>query len=62
MVPIKTSDEMDRTKPGATQIDCVEHCGSSASGDYVISLTTTDVFSGWWEKVRESWAKGKKEP
>ena len=49
MVPIKTSDEMDRTKPGATQVDCVEHCGSSASGEYVISLTTTDVFSGWWE-------------
>jgi hypothetical protein len=49
MVPIKTSDEMDRTKPGAIQIDCVEHCGSSASGNYVISLTTTDIFSGWWE-------------
>lgn len=49
MVPVKTSDEMDRTKPGAIGIDCVEHCGSSASGEFVISLTTTDLFSGWWE-------------
>jgi len=49
MVPVKTSNEMDRTKPGAIQIDCVEHCGSSASGEYAISLTTTDLFSGWWE-------------
>ena len=49
MMPVKTSDEMDRTKPGAIQIDCVEHCGSSASGEYVLSLTTTDLFSGWWE-------------
>lgn len=49
MVPVKTSDEMDRTRPGAIGIDCVEHCGSSASGEFVVSLTTTDLFSGWWE-------------
>lgn len=49
MVPVKTSNEMDRAKPGAIGIDCVEHCGSSASGEFVISLTTTDLYSGWWE-------------
>lgn len=49
MVPVKTSSEMDRTVPGNIQVDCVEHCGSSASGEYVNTLATTDVFSGWWE-------------
>lgn len=49
MVPVKTAAEMDRTVPGNIQIDCVEHCGSSASGEYANTLATTDVFSGWWE-------------
>ena len=48
-VPTKTSAEQDRTTPGQEQIDCVEHCGTSASGDYVNSLSAVDIFSGWWE-------------
>lgn len=48
-VPTKTSDEMDRTTPGRMQVDCVEHCGSNASGEYVNSLSIVDIFSGWWE-------------
>lgn len=48
-VPTKTSDEMDRTTPGRMQVDCVEHCGSNASGQYVNSLSIVDIFSGWWE-------------
>lgn len=49
MVPVKTSAEMDRSVPGNIQIDCVEHCGASAFGEYVNTLATTDLFSGWWE-------------
>lgn len=48
-VPTKTSAEQDRLTPGQEQIDCVEHCGISASGDYVNSLSAVDIFSGWWE-------------
>lgn len=48
-VPIKTSADLDRTKPGNVQIDCVEHCGASASGEYVNTLTTVDIYLGWWE-------------
>jgi hypothetical protein len=48
-VPVKTSADFDRSVAGQIQIDCVEHCGTSASGEYVNSLSTTDVFSGWWE-------------
>jgi hypothetical protein len=48
-VPTKTSAEQDRSAPGQEQIDCVEHCGTSAAGDYVNTLSIADVFSGWWE-------------
>lgn len=48
-VPIKTSADLDKTKPGNVQLDCVEHCGASASGEYVNTLTTVDICFGWWE-------------
>lgn len=48
-VPVKTAAEQDRENPGVEQIDFVEHCGSSASGEYVNSLSVVDIFSGWWE-------------
>lgn len=49
MVPTKTSAEQDRTIPGMMQVDCVEHCGTSASGEYINTLSVVDIFSGWWE-------------
>lgn len=48
-VPIKTSADMDRSIAGNIQMDCVEHCGMSASGEYANSLTTIDILFGWWE-------------
>jgi hypothetical protein len=48
-VPIKTAADVDRKQSGMTQIDCVEHCGTSASGHYALSVTTVDVLFGWWE-------------
>jgi len=48
-VPTKTSSEFDRNLLGQIQIDFVEHCGSSVSGEYVNSLSCVDVSSGWWE-------------
>jgi len=48
-VPTKTSAELDRENPGVEQIDFVEHCGASASGEYINSLSIVDIFSGWWE-------------
>ena len=48
-VPTKTSAEQDRLIPGTEQIDCVEHCGTFAAGDYVNTLSIVDIFSGWWE-------------
>ncbi len=48
-IPIKNSLELDRQTPGNIQIDCVEHCGSTAAGDYINSLATVDICFGWWE-------------
>jgi hypothetical protein len=48
-VPTKTSAEQDRKTPGTQQVDCVEHCGTNAAGEFVISLSIVDIFCGWWE-------------
>jgi len=49
IIPVKTPDEWDRNKFGNTQIDLVEHCGQSARGEYLCTLSTTDIATGWWE-------------
>lgn len=48
-IPVKLSDEWDREKLGNIQIDLVEHCGSKASGEFINTLSATDISSGWWE-------------
>lgn len=48
-VPTKTSEEQDRDTPGTEQVDCVEHCGMHAAGEYINTLAVVDIFSGWWE-------------
>jgi len=48
-IPVKLSHEHDRTQLGNVQIDLVEHCGQSVRGEYINTLSSTDVGSGWWE-------------
>lgn len=55
-IPIKT-DNWDVMQPGFLEADTVAHCGNSLSGDFVWSLTMTDIFSGWTEN-RATWNKG----
>ena len=55
-IPIKTHN-WDVTKPGFFEADTVAHCGNSLSGNFVWSLTFTDIFSGWTEN-RAVWNKG----
>lgn len=47
-IPIRT-DNWDITKPGFCEADTVAHCGNSLSGDFVWSLTLTDIHSTWTE-------------
>ncbi|MFH1968624.1 MAG: hypothetical protein ABIJ84_04515 [bacterium] len=49
-IPVKVFAEQDREQLGNVQIDLVEHCGASASGQFVNTLTTTDISSGWTEQ------------
>ena len=55
-IPIRTGT-WDLTKPGYLEADSVAHCGASLAGDFVWSLTYTDIFSGWTEG-RAVWNKG----
>ncbi|MFH1967968.1 MAG: transposase [bacterium] len=49
-IPVKVFAEQDRSILGNMQIDLVEHCGASASGEFVNTLTATDIYSGWTEQ------------
>lgn len=44
------------TEPGFIEADTVAHCGTSMAGEFVNTLTMTDLFSGWTE-VRAVWGK-----
>jgi len=49
-IPIRTFyTSQERKKPGFWQTDTVHHCGQATSGQYLHTLTATDVFSGWVE-------------
>lgn len=48
-VSVKMFGEQSRDTVGTIQIDFVEHCGQSAAGDFIYTLSTTDIATGWWE-------------
>ena len=59
VIPIKISHR-DVNRPGFIQADTVAHGGDSTEGDFVWSLTFTDIFTGWtlngavWNKGQEA--------
>lgn len=55
-IPIKTS-HWQTDRPGYVQVDTVAHGGDSTEGDFVWSVTLTDLYSGWTES-RAIWNKG----
>jgi len=56
LVPIRT-DHAEATRPGFLEADTVAHCGTTLAGNFVWSLTFTDIFSQWTEN-RAVWNKG----
>lgn len=48
-IPVRVFIEQDREVLGNIQVDLVEHCGQSALGPFISTLSTTDIYSGWWE-------------
>ena len=54
-IPIRTA--WDVRRPGYLEADSVAHCGASLAGDFIWSLTYTDIVSQWTEG-RAVWNKG----
>jgi hypothetical protein len=48
-VPVKLPNEWDREQLGNVQMDFVLHCGRSAAGEYLHTMSVVDIASGWWE-------------
>jgi hypothetical protein len=48
-IPVKVASEWDTKEVGNLQVDYVEHCGRSAGGQYLHTLSAVDIASGWWE-------------
>ncbi len=55
-IPINTN-QWDTNQVGFMEADTVAHCGTSLMGDFIWSITMTDIFSGWTE-MRATWNKG----
>src|SRR5471030_1884623 len=51
-IPVRTFADWRDPPPGYFEIDMVEHCGGSKTyGEFVHTLTLTDIASGWTECV-----------
>lgn len=50
-IPVRTYADWKEDSPGFLEADLVAHGGESASGQFLQTLTMTDVYSGWTELV-----------
>jgi len=46
-IPVRTWADWSETGPGYCEMDLVHHCGDEGSGEYLHTLTVTDVHLGW---------------
>ena len=56
MVAVR-AETWDTSEVGYTEVDTVAHCGGNMGGDFVWSLTSVEISSGWTE-VRAVWNRG----
>ena len=48
-IPVRTFADWDDARPGFVEMDLVAHCGETTAGQYLQTLTATDVRTGWTE-------------
>lgn len=48
-IPLRTFAEWDDVQPGFVEMDLVAHCGQTTEGQYLNTLTATDIATGWTE-------------
>ena len=46
-IAVRTFTEWDEEQPGFMEIDLVAHCGNTTEGQYLNTLTCTDLCTGW---------------
>jgi hypothetical protein len=46
-LPIRTFADWDDARPGCVEVDLVAHCANSTEGQFLNTLTTTDIATGW---------------
>ena len=56
-IPIRTFADWKENRPGFMEVDLVAHCGESAEGFYLTTLSAVDVAGGWSECMG-IWGKG----
>lgn len=54
-IPIQGS-QWDQSRPGFLEADTVAHCGTSMAGEFVYTIDTVDIATGWTEQ-RALWGK-----
>ncbi len=47
LIPVRTFTAWDEERPGFLEIDLVAHCGNTTEGQYLNTLTSTDICTGW---------------
>jgi hypothetical protein len=50
-IPVRTFADWNDDKPGFLEVDLVAHCGESAGGQFLNTLTCTDMCTGWTEPI-----------
>lgn len=48
-IPVRTWADWSQTEPGYCEMDLVHHCDNDTHGEYLHTLTVTDVLLGWTE-------------
>jgi len=48
-IPLRTFADWDEVRSGFVEMDLVAHCDETTEGQYLNTLTATDIATGWTE-------------